>query len=43
MKIVFSRGEQLFNVAKKTRTYYCNEFTSLIHISTFVPEHVTVY
>lgn len=39
----FSRGEQLFNTAKKMRTDYCNEFTSLILISTFVPEHVTVY
>lgn len=42
-KFVFSRGKQLFNTAKKTRTDYCNEFTSLIPISTFVPEHVTVY
>lgn len=27
---MFSRGKQLFNTAKKTRTDYCNEFTSLI-------------
>lgn len=40
---MFSRCEHLFNTAKKTKTKYSNKFTSLILISTFVSEHVTVY